>query len=111
MNVSFKSRKFEKTCNSDKGLLKAYGKVCAGKLRARLDDLSAAASLDVFRTLPGRCHELKGDRQGQLSLDLEHPLRLIFLPSGEGVLKMKDGGLDWSSVKGVEVIEVVDTHD
>lgn len=66
--------------------------------------------MDVFRTLPGRCHELKGDRKGQLSLDLEHPLRLIFMPSDESVIKKEDGGLDWCSVKAVEIIDVEDTH-
>ena len=26
-----------------------------------------------MRHLPGRCHELKGDREGELTLDLVHP--------------------------------------
>ena len=29
----------------------------------------------------GRPHELKGDRAGQVSVDLVHPLRLIFRPT------------------------------
>ena len=78
VDVTFESKKLQKICNSDKELLREYGKNCARKIRARLDDLHAATTLEVFRTLPGRCHELKGDRKGQLSLDLEHPLRLLF---------------------------------
>jgi proteic killer suppression protein len=45
-----------------------------------------------------------------LSLDLDHPYRLLFrpvddLPPGPG------GGLDWSTVSAVVVVGIVDTHD
>jgi len=93
-------------------MIRAYGKDGASKLRRRLDDLAAAASLEVLRPpFPGRCHELKGDRKGQLSLDLSHPYRLVFLPTGDGVQKKEDGGLDWNSVRAIEVLGVEDTHD
>jgi proteic killer suppression protein len=48
-----------------------------------------------MRSLPGRCHELHGDRAGELSLDLDHPYRLLFRPTadpGPG----SGGGLDWT---------------
>lgn len=111
MDITFKTKKFYKICNSDVELLKAYGKNCARKISARLDDLQAAQSLEVLRTLPGRCHELKGNKKNQLSLDLEHPLRLIFEPTNQDVQRKEDGGLDWSSVNAVEIIGVEDTHD
>lgn len=111
VEISFKSKKLSKTCNSDKEMRGRFGKNCAKKLRTRLDDLRAAPTLESFRHLPGRCHELKGDRMGQLSLDLEHPLRLTFLPVGESVKKKADGGLDWNSVTVIEIIDVEDTHD
>lgn len=111
VEVTFKSEKLQKVCNSEKELLKSCGKICARKFRARLDDLKAASTLEAFRSLPGRCHELKGDMKGQLSLDLEHPLRLIFEPSGEGVQLKEDGGLDWKSVKAIVILGVEDTHD
>lgn len=113
MEISFTSKKLQKACNSDAELLRQYGKNCARKIRIRLDDLAAASTLQAFRPptgLAGRCHELVGDRQGQLSLDLEHPLRLIFVPAGEGVQRKPDGGLDWNSVTAVEIIGVEDTH-
>jgi plasmid maintenance system killer protein len=111
MDITFKTKKFHKICNSDIELLKAYGKNCARRIRARLDDLQAAQNLEVLRTLPGRCHELKGNKKNQLSLDLEHPLRLIFEPSNRDIQRKEDGGLDWSSVNAVEIIGVEDTHD
>lgn len=111
VEVTFKSKKLQKVCNSDAELKKEYGKNCAKKFRARLDDLAAASTLDTFRSLPGRCHELKGDRKGQLSLDLAHPLRLLFEAAGDDVQYKEDGGLDWKSVKSVVILEVEDTHD
>ena len=80
------------------------------RLRQRLDELRAAETLDVVRKLPGRCHELSGARSGELSLDLEHPYRLIFEPAHNPIPKKPDGGLDWSAVKAVRIIEVTDTH-
>ena len=111
MDVTFSTRKLQKTCNSDRGLVKEYGPNCAKRIRTRLDDLNAATTLEVFRSLPGRCHELVGDRKGQLSIDVEHPLRLLFEPVGDGVQYKADGGLDWRSVKAVLIIGVEDTHD
>jgi plasmid maintenance system killer protein len=111
MEITFKNKKFQKICNSEKELIKTYGKNCARKINSRLDDLQAAINLEMFKALPGRCHELKGGRKGQLSLDLEHPLRLIFEPSNENVKIKEGGGLDWNSVSAVKIIEVEDTHD
>lgn len=111
MEITFKNKKFQKICNSEKELIKAYGKNCARKISLRLDDLQAAANLEAFKMLPGRCHELKGDKKGQLSLDLEHPLRLIFEPANEEIVKKEDGSIDWKLVKTVKIIDVEDTHD
>ena len=77
----------------------------------RIADLEAAACLEDFRTLPGRCHELKADRKGQLAMDLVGPRRLIFRPAHNPVPLCQTGGLDWTKVTAVCIIEVVDYHD
>lgn len=77
----------------------------------RLQELDAAETLaDVARVPPPRCHELKGDRAGQLSVDLQHPYRLLFLPANDPVPQRSDGGLDWGRVTEVEIIGIADTH-
>jgi len=111
MEITFKNKKLQKICNSEKELVKTYGMSCARRIGARIDDLQAAVNLEAFKTLPGRCHELKGDKKGQLSLDLEHPLRLIFEPSNEEINKKDDGGMDWKLINAVRIIDVEDTHD
>jgi len=59
---------------------------------------------------PARCHELTGDRKGQLSVDLKHPYRLIFEPNNDPRPSKPDGGLDWAMVSAVRILEITDTH-
>ena len=63
-----------------------------------------------MRLLPGRCHELTGDRAGQLALDLDHPYRLIFMPFHDPIPTKADGGLDWTAVTAVVIVGVEDYH-
>jgi proteic killer suppression protein len=92
-------------------MARTWGSDQAARLGRRLDDLRAAATLEVMRTLPGRTHELDGDRLGQLSIDLKHPDRLLFEPANDPIPRKSDGGLDWSGVTAIRVIGVIDTHD
>ncbi len=99
-------------CNDSTRLVKRHGPRQAERIRRRLDELRAAPNLEIIRTLPQtRCHELKGNRAGQLSVDLVHPDRLIFEPANEPIPKKEGGGLDWSRVTAVEIIGVEDTHE
>ncbi len=74
--------------------------------------MRAAANLSVLKPpFPGRCHELKGNRAGQLSIDLVHPYRLILVPSADPAPQGEDGGLDWDQVTAVTLVDIEDTHD
>jgi plasmid maintenance system killer protein len=97
--------------NEMKKLVRRHNTQRAKLIRRRLDDLKAASYLEVMRNLPGRCHELKGNRAGQLSLDLDGPFRLLFRPEKEPPPAKPDGGLDWTQVTAVVLVGVVDTHD
>ena len=81
------------------------------KLQQRLMELNAASCLaDISRVPSARCHPLTGDRKGQLSVDLKQPYRLLFIPANDPMPKKKDGGLDWSRVTEIGIIEIIDTH-
>lgn len=111
MEVLFADRKLEKICNNCKELTRRYGDVNGKIIGRRIDELKAADSLEVIRKLPqARCHELTGDRQGQLAVDAKHPQRLVFRPTDDPAPRLADGGLDWTSVTKVTIIEVVDYH-
>lgn len=74
-------------------------------------ELNAAPTLaDISHLPPPRCHELTGNRAGQLSVDLEHPYRLLFIVAN-GPLPERGGvGLDWEDVTEIEIIAIADTH-
>ena len=111
MDILFKTKKFEKQCNSQASLVRAYGSRRAKLIRRRLDELWAADSLEDIRPLPqARCHELKGGLGGNLSVDLENPYRLLFRPANEPIPQKDTGGLDWANVTVIEIIGVEDTH-
>ena len=110
MDILFASRKLEKLCNEDRSARKQLGAENARKLRRRLDDLAAAATLNDLRHLPGRCHELTGDLAGHLALDLQGAMRLIFEPTNEPVPRKADGGLDWLSITRVRLVRIEDYH-
>jgi proteic killer suppression protein len=97
--------------NETKRLVRRHNAQRAKLIRRRLDDLRAVQFLEMMRRLPGRCHELKGDRAGQLSVDLDGPYRLLFRPDHEPPPEKADGGLDWSKVAAIVVVGVVDTHE
>lgn len=98
MQVKFRSRQIEKICTNASAATKKYGKRTAGLIHQRIDEISAAVSIEMlvqFRI--GRCHQLVGDRKGQYAMDLEHPLRLIFEVNGDGI-------------QIAEIQEIVDYH-
>jgi plasmid maintenance system killer protein len=108
VDIAFRTRGLNKIAHDPKAATKTVGARCAKLLKARLDDLRAARNLDEMRHLPGHCHELTGDRAGQLALDLEHPKRLVFVPID--AQPRPDGSLDWSTIASIEIIEIVDYH-
>jgi plasmid maintenance system killer protein len=111
MVIVFEDRKFEKQCNSHSKLVQAHGALRAKKIRLRLDDLMAALTLEDIRNAPGRCHELHGNLADHLSLDLDHPYRLLFVPNHEPIPRKEDGGLDWTQVIAVKIVGIRDTHE
>jgi len=111
MEIKFKTSKLQKLFNNEAKLNKKFGSLRVKRVKTRLYDLRAADNLEVMRKLPGRCHELKGDRKLQLSLDLDHPYRLIFEPFNEPIPLLPDGGLDWKAVTIIRILEVIDTHE
>ncbi len=94
-------------------MIKAYGHRRAELLKVIMTQLRAAPNLGVFAppySPPRRCHALKGNKKGQLSVDLDHPYRLLFKPINDPIPTRPDGGLDWSNVTAIAIKGVEDTH-
>ena len=87
------ARKMAKIRNSEKEMKAKLGPADAKKLQQRLAELQSAETLADMKCLPAaRCHELTGDRKGQLAVDLVHPRRLIFEPDQASPPKKENGG-------------------
>lgn len=112
MKVYYISRKLGILLNSDAKLKKEFGKKMTRKIQQRLLELNAATNLNEISYLPPpRCHELTNDRKGQFSVDLEQPMRLIFIPANDPIPLKEDGGYDLNKITEIEIIEICDTHD
>ena len=114
MDLSFRTPKLDKQFREGRKLQALHGERRARLIMRRMQELRAAQTLgDLWPPYsgPGRCHELTGDRAGQLSLDLDHPYRLIFEPDHVPRPERPEGGLDWSRVTSVRILGVEDTHD
>jgi plasmid maintenance system killer protein len=109
--ITYRTKRLAKICNDSQRASVKLGAEQAKRLRQRLDDLHAVGTLSVMRNLPGRTHELDGDRKGELSIDLVHPYRLIFVPANSPIPLKEDGGFDWTAITEIEIIEITDTHD
>ena len=111
MLISYKNSKLEKEFCDIKLLKRRWGEEQAKLIARRLGELRAADNLEVLRTLPQlRAHELKGNRTGQISLDVKHPYRLLIEPDHVEIPRKQDGGLDWQKITKVKVLGVEDTH-
>ena len=111
MRVSFDNARLQRDCSSNKDRQRRFGAERARKLRLRLSQMQAAASIAELMTLPGaRCHQLRGDRDEQFSVDLDGPYRLIFEVDVDPEPRRDDGGVDVEAVDAIVVIEITDTH-
>ena len=111
MELYYQNRAMQKACTSEKEMKRKWGQVTAKVLKRRLGELENAPILEDMRRLPAaNCHELSGDREGQLAVDLDQPRRLVFRPNHDPIPLKPDGGLDWSAVTSVVIQEVVDYH-
>lgn len=110
MEITFASTRVRKLCESERALQRAHGQACARKVMARLADIDAASSLADLRELPGHCHELAGDRTGQLGIELADGKRLAIEPAKDPIPQDPAGGLDWSQVDAVRIVEIVNYH-
>jgi proteic killer suppression protein len=113
MNIIFATTALSKQLNVEREMVKTHGTLRAKKLKVLLTSLRAATNLGIFAppmSPPHRCHELTGNLKGQLSVDLDHPYRLLFRPSHEPLPMRPEGGLDWNLITNIEILGIKDTH-
>ena len=111
MEISYTSKQMQKLCTSAKEMRGKLGPRMAEVLQRQLAAIEAASNLEELWTVPQtRCHEMKGDRKGQISIDLVHPRRLYIQPDHDPVPEKEDGGLDRPAVTRVLIVDIDDPH-
>jgi len=109
MDIAYSTEKLRKLCEVRAEAERRLGSNCARKLRTRLSDLDAAAT--VSDLLAGRPHPLKGDRWGQFAVDLAGGSRLVFEPNENPCPRLDDGAIDWHCVTHIRIVFIGDYHD
>lgn len=98
MQIEYKNSKIEKVCTNAYEAERKYGKEMAEKIQLRIDQISAALSVEMMMQYKiGRCHQLKGNRKEQYAMDLVHPYRLVFEKKG-------------NEIQIANIMEIVDYH-
>jgi proteic killer suppression protein len=104
MDFCFKSKKLRKECENYRELCRKYGEKRAKKIMQRIKEISAAMNLyDISMNPNARLKPLKHNRKGQLSIDINHPYRIILKP-------LKGNIHEFKTITRVQIIEIVDYH-
>ena len=111
MEISYQNKRLAKLLTQRKEVLRTYGPDNGKRILLRLDQIAAAAHLLELSRLPQtRVHELKADRNEQISIDVKHPYRLLAAPANLPVPRKLDGGLDWVCIDQLTILDIADTH-
>jgi proteic killer suppression protein len=108
MDIIFSNEHLRRLCSEDRFATRQLGKGGARKLKSRLADLLSA--VNVKELVTGRPHPLKGDRLGQLAVNLDGACRLVFEPADDPWPQTGDGAIDWGRVTSVRIVFVGDYH-
>lgn len=104
MEISFTSRKLQKTCENHTELKKKYGDIQARRIIQRINELQAAANLhDILQLPQARLHPLAGNRKKQFAVDILHPYRIILLP-------LDGNKTDLKTITIIQIISIIDYH-
>ena len=98
MEVAYKTRALQRVCTDAQEARRKYGVNMARLIHLRVEQIQMADNTEyLLRFHVGRCHALKGDRQGQYAMDLIHPYRLVFERIGD-------------VVQIAQIVEITDYH-
>jgi plasmid maintenance system killer protein len=106
MKLNYKSKKLQKSVADISAIMKNYGTM-AKAINTRLNELKHATHLQELHFLPqANCHELSQNLKGYLAVDVSANHRIIFEPANQPTPLKVDGGLDWSNVTEITIIEI-----
>ena len=106
MDILFEDKNLEKCATDRLYALKRLGSRRAQSYAVRLMQIDRAVNFEQLRGLPGRYHELVGNRAGQWACDLDQPYRLIFKSNNNGPAVQ----IVWAKEQTAKILEIADYH-
>ena len=98
LEIRYANKKIKAVCTNATVAKKSHGQAIADKIHMRIDQIAAADSVEeLIQYSIGKCHMLRGDREGQYAMHLAEPWRLVFTVERE-------------VVQIACIIEIVDYH-
>lgn len=108
MEVRFATSALARRLGQDSVRTSEFGTPVAQRIDLRLQQLHSAPTLAVMRTLPARCVEAAGNPRGYLTIDVAHPVQLIFRPFDDANAHTVGRALNWHAVDSILIIDIID---
>lgn len=104
MKIEFRDKELRRCAFDEAYALRHMGLKRTSIYQKRIQDILVANNFSQLKNVPGRFHELVGNRKGQWACDLDQPYRLIIKGAEP------DKVVVWTEVNEAEVLEIVDYH-
>lgn len=104
VKIEFRDKVLKRCAFDEAYALRHMGRKRTSIYQKRIQDILVANNFSQLKNVPGRFHELVGNRKGQWACDLDQPYRLIIKGAEP------DKVVVWTEVNEAEVLEIVDYH-
>lgn len=108
MHLTFLNKEIRRICERDRSARQSLGVHVAGKLKDRLADLRAAASLADMPVDPPR---LNPNQAGEFFLDLVEGHYLVFHSKDDDSSKEEASEINLSRIKSVKIVRIGYSHE
>lgn len=109
LELAFDKRPLREICEREDKAKRHLGESVADKLKRRLADLRAAAS--VADLVAGRPRELSGSCPSHIAVDLCEGYRIVFSANHTANPVLNTGDVDWSRVTRVKILRIERGND
>ena len=109
MRIEYRTKQLRECAEDTKTAIRVLGAEIAKQYLRRLASIADAKCFASLRDMPGKFHELAGERQGQWSASLNANYRLIITPQKEPCVD-DSGRIDWTQSTDAVIVEIIDYH-
>jgi plasmid maintenance system killer protein len=109
LEIAFDTKSLRQICENEDKAKEQLGTKVAGRLKRRLADLRAAAS--VVDLIAGRPHVLEGAHNRYFVVGLAGGYRMVFTANHARIPMLSSGVVDWAKVSRIKILRIESVHD